>query len=82
MGCCCAGRTIRLPHGNWGGGAGDSGSSRLLCGLQVSNYCCSKIFLKCLFDKAKLILLKFLNILRTKCRVFQHYAGVAFVGKS
>jgi hypothetical protein len=37
MGCRFAGRTIRLPHGNLGGGAGDPGSSRLLCSVFVLN---------------------------------------------
>jgi hypothetical protein len=32
MGCHCAGQTIRLPHGNGGGGAGNPGS--LLNGLE------------------------------------------------
>jgi hypothetical protein len=37
MGCCFAGRAIRLPHGNRGGGAGDPGSSHILCVVSVSN---------------------------------------------
>jgi hypothetical protein len=37
MGCRFAGPAIRLPHGNRGGGAGDPGSSRLLCFVSVSN---------------------------------------------
>ncbi len=37
MGCHCAGRTIRLPHVNRGGGAGDPGSFRLLCFVFVLN---------------------------------------------
>ncbi len=37
MGCHYVGRTICLPHGNQGGGAGDPGSSRLLCFVFVLN---------------------------------------------
>jgi hypothetical protein len=37
MGCRFAGQAIRLPHGNRGGGAGNPGSSRLLCFVFVLN---------------------------------------------
>ncbi len=37
MGCRLGGKTICLPHGNGGGGAGNLGSSRLLCFVFVLN---------------------------------------------